>query len=52
MRFIRGNLTLTKPQKSYFYLQKTSNFAFNFAKNEVLLLKWCKNYTIGNFTIM
>ena len=39
MRFIRGNLTLTKPQIDSFYLQKISNFALNFAKNEVLLLK-------------
>ena len=33
-----------------FCFEIISKNTFNFAKNEVFNLKWCKNYTIGNFT--
>jgi hypothetical protein len=52
MRFIRGNLTKRKHKNAIFIFKKKAIFAMNFAKNEVLSLNRCKNYTISNFTIM
>ena len=51
MRFMAPNLTQKKHQNDSFYFLFMVNFASNFAKKAVLIIKWCKNYTIGNFTI-
>jgi hypothetical protein len=45
------NLTLKKHKNDSFYFLFMVNFASNFAKKAVLIFKWCKNYTIGIFTI-
>jgi hypothetical protein len=47
---MRVNLTVKKIKMDSFYLGIRSKKALYFAKNEVLANKWCKNYTIGNFT--
>ena len=50
MSFRKANLTIKIIKTGSFYLGILSKKAFNFAKNEVLPDKWCKNYTNGNFT--
>jgi len=50
MSIIEVNLTIKKLKTSVFYFRFLPKKASNFAKNEVLPNKWCKNYTTGNFT--
>jgi len=50
MSIMRVNLTIKKLKTSIFYFEFLPKKAFNFVKNEVFIDKWCKNYTIGNFT--
>ena len=52
MSYIHANLTLKKPKKHCFNLLKFLNNGVNFAIRMVLAKKWCKNYTIDNFTFM
>jgi hypothetical protein len=52
MRFIGSNLTLKKLKIRVFCFEIKANKASNFIINEVLSFRWCKNYTIGNFTNM
>ncbi len=50
MSIKEAKLTIRIIKTGSFYLGILSKKAFSFAKNEVLADKWCKNYTIGNFT--
>jgi len=50
MSIMKVNLTIRKLKTSVFYFKIIVKNALNFAKNELLLNKWCKNYTISNFT--
>jgi hypothetical protein len=50
MSIMKVNLTIKKQKTNVFYLKIIVKNALNFVKNELLLNKWCKNYTIGNFT--
>jgi hypothetical protein len=50
MSINEANLTIKRIKTGSFYLVILPKKAINFAKNEVLADKWCKNYTNGNFT--
>jgi hypothetical protein len=47
-----ANLTVKKAKKRCFDLWNFLNNRSNFAIRMVLDEKWCKNYTIDNFTFM
>jgi len=50
MSFNHPNLTLGKSKMHTFYLSNFLNNTPYFAANAVFCKKWCKNYTIDNFT--